>query len=256
MPHCCEVDTALRDSSGRPVQFEIEVRTPCEPQELPPCPWQFPNPAFADDHGCIGEGGDFAPATIVRAYEAGIFPWPHSESERLWFSPNPRAIIPVDGLKISRRLARTIRSGGFRATVDVAFERVMRECAEGRPEGTWITPGLLAGYIELNRLGWAHSVEIWGPDGGLAGGLYGVGVGAMFGAESMFHRQRDASKVAMVALLHHAQRIGLELVDIQVLTGHTESMGGVEIARDEYLNRLARARDRGRSWIDVSAPAR
>ena len=192
----------------------------------------------------------------MRAYEAGIFPWPHPDSERLWFSPNPRAIIPVDGLKVSRRLGRTIRASGLRATIDAAFERVMRECAEGRPEGTWITPGLLAGYIELNRLGWAHSVEVWDSDGSLAGGLYGVGVGAMFGAESMFHRQRDASKVAMVALLQHAQRIGLELLDIQVLTGHTESMGGVEIGRDEYLARLARVRDKACPWMGASVPAR
>ena len=238
----------MRDSSGRPVELPIEVHTPCGPQELPPCPWQVPDPRNMDDYGCIGEGGDFAPATIVRAVESGIFPWPHPDSERLWFSPNPRAIIPVDGLRVSRRLGRTIRQGAFRATVDAAFERVMHECSLGRPEGTWITPGLLAGYIELNRVGWAHSVEVWDAGGELAGGLYGVGVGAMFGAESMFHRERDASKIAMVALMQHAMHIGLELVDIQVLTGHTASMGGVEVSRDEYLARLAGVRGKACGW--------
>lgn len=238
----------LRDSAGRPVEIQIEVLTASEPQRLPTCPWQFPDPRLADNHGLIGGGADFEPATVVAAYRRGIFPWPHPESERLWFSPNPRAIIPLDGLHISRRLARTVRSGRFRVTVDAAFEEVMRACAEARPEATWITPSLIRGYVALNRLGWAHSLEAWDREGRLAGGLYGVALGAMFGAESMFHRETDASKVAMVALMQHAAAIGIELIDVQVLTPHTETMGAIEISRDEYLKRLAKAMARNVMW--------
>jgi leucyl/phenylalanyl-tRNA--protein transferase len=235
------VEAVLRDSAGRPVSIAIEVRTQALPRELPPCPWQFPDPRLLNDHGLAGSGGDFEPGTILAAYRQGIFPWPHPEAEYLWFSPDPRTIIPLDGLHISRRLARTIRTGKFRATVDAAFGDVIHACAEERAEGTWITPALIRGYVELHRLGWAHSVETWNRDGDLVGGLYGVGVGAMFGAESMFHREDDASKAAMVALVQHARAIGLQLIDIQVSTEHTERMGAVEIRRDEYLERLARA---------------
>ena len=232
------------------MRIEIESHTRWEPQPLPRCPWKFPDPRTLDDHGLAGGGADFAPSTIVAAYRQGIFPWPHPENERLWFSPNPRTIIPLQGLHISRRLGRTIRSGKFRATVDAAFGEVMRACALNRAEGTWITPALVGGYLALHELGWAHSIEVWASDGSLAGGLYGVGVGAMFGAESMFHRQRDASKVAMVALLQHAGAIGLDLIDIQVLTEHTASMGAIEISRDEYLDRLDAAVARDCSWLE------
>lgn len=244
----------LRDSDGREVSLDIEVHTPCAPHELPPCPWQFPRPEDLDDYGLAGEGGDFLPGTIVTAYRQGIFPWPHPDAERLWFSPNPRAIIPIDGLHISRRLGRTIRAGRFRITVDAAFAPVMRGCAEGRPEGTWITPALLASYTALHELGHAHSVEVWAEDGKLAGGLYGVAVGAMFGAESMFHTQRDASKVAMAALLQHARTIGVQLIDVQVLTPHTASMGAIEIARTDYLARLGQAVNQTSRWYQETAP--
>jgi len=240
--------TSLTDSGGRPVHLELDVRTPCAPQPLPPCPWAFPDPRRASAAGLISSGGDFEPATIVAAYRLGIFPWPHPEAEYLWFSPDPRAILPPENLKISRRLGRTIRSGGFHVTIDAAFEEVMRCCGECRPEGTWITPALLRGYVELHRLGWAHSVEVWTGEDELAGGLYGVGVGAMFGAESMFHRVRDASKVALAALAQHALAIGIELVDIQVLTEHTERMGGIEIPRSRYLTLLERATAHEAAW--------
>ena len=213
---------------------EIEVHTPCLPQALPPCRYRFGSARTAPPEGPAAVGGDFEPATIVAAYRAGIFPWPHPEEEFLWFSPDPRAVIPIGGLHVSRRLQRTLRQGRFRVTLDAAFEEVMRACAE-RPEGTWITPRLIDGYTRLHALGWAHSFEVWTREGELAGGLYGVRVGHMFGAESMFHRVTDASKVAMVAMMQWAEREGIRLIDIQVLTEHTARMGAVEVGREEYL---------------------
>jgi leucyl/phenylalanyl-tRNA--protein transferase len=186
-------------------------------------------------------GADFEPATIVSAYRAGYFPWPQPEAEHLWFSPDPRAIIPLGGLHISRRLARTIASGRFRATIDAAFERVILACTD-RAEGTWITEGIIDGYIRLHELGWAHSFETWTADGRLAGGLYGLRVGGLFGAESMFHHVTDASKVAMAAMMSWAEATGIRLVDVQVLTEHTARMGAVEISREEYLARLRSVR--------------
>ncbi|MGH2626445.1 MAG: leucyl/phenylalanyl-tRNA--protein transferase [Anaerolineales bacterium] len=218
----------------------IEVRTVAAPQPVPPSPYAFAE-MEPDAEGLVGHGADFEPATVIAAYRAGCFPWPHPSFERLWFSPDPRAILPVAGLHVSRRLARTLRRGGFRITVDAAFPAVMSACARGRPEGTWITPGLEHGYVRLHELGWAHSVEAWGPDGTLAGGLYGIRVGRMFGAESMFHAVRDGSKVALAGFVQWCRDEGIELVDIQVLTPHTASLGGIEIRREEYLRRLAAA---------------
>jgi leucyl/phenylalanyl-tRNA--protein transferase len=218
----------------------VEVQTAAEPQPLPPSRYDF-EALEPDDAGLAGEGGDFEPATIIAAYRAGCFPWPHPQVERLWFSPDPRAILPVDGLRVSRRLARTIRAGGYRVTVDAAFREVILRCATGRPEGTWITPNLARAYVRLHELGWAHSVEAWTSEGELAGGLYGIRVGRMFGAESMFHARTDGSKVALVGFAQWCRSEGIELIDIQVLTPHTESLGGVEIPRSEYLARLRRA---------------
>lgn len=202
--------------------------------------YEFPDPSGAGPEGFLGYGGDFEPATVIAAYAQGIFPWPHGDDEYLWFSPDPRAIIPVGGLHISRRLARTLRQGRFRVTMDRAFRDVMNACAE-RPEGTWITPALVDGYCRLHERGWAHSIEVWDADGMLVGGLYGVRVGDLFGAESMFHRATDASKVAMVAMMEWAEATAIEVVDVQVLTPHTEAMGAVEIPRDGYLALTRRA---------------
>ena len=226
----------------------LEIRTAGPPQPLPAPRFEFPDARLADRQGLVGYGGDFAPETIVSAYVRGVFPWPHPDAELLWFSPDPRAIIPVGGLHVSRRLARTIRSGQFRVTLDAAFERVMRACAVREDDGTWITPGLINGYTRLHELGWAHSFEVWASDGELAGGLYGVALGGMFGAESMFHRVSDASKVAMVAMMEHAERIGLTLIDVQVLTDHTARMGAIEIPRIAYLGRLIEALGRKVDW--------
>jgi leucyl/phenylalanyl-tRNA--protein transferase len=209
------------------------------PQPVAPSRFRFPDPRHVPGDGFLGHGGDLAPATIIEAYCNGIFPWPHGDADELWFSPDPRAVIPMGGLHVSRRLARTIRQGTFAVSVDRAFEDVVATCAI-REEGTWITPGYKRAYRVLHKAGWAHSFEVW-HDGDLAGGLYGIAVGTLFGAESMFHRVTDASKVAMVAMMQYLGRRGFTLVDVQMLTPHLERMGAVEISREEYLRRVADA---------------
>lgn len=222
--------------------IEVAVAPTPPPAALPPCRYEFPDPARADPEGLLAEGGDLEPSTLIAAYRAGIFPWPYEAHELLWWSPDPRAIVPLEGLHVSRSLARLLRRGRFRVTLNAAFAHVIGGCTDR--EETWITPRLRAAYERLHVLGWAHSVEVWGADGALAGGLYGVAVGALFSAESMFHRARDASKVALVALVEHARRVGVTLLDVQVPSAHLASLGAVTIPRREYLARLARAVDR------------
>ena len=219
--------------------IEVFVSPTPPPAALPPCRFRFPDPARADAEGLLAEGGDLEPSTLIAAYRAGIFPWPYDDHELLWWSPDPRAILPLDGLHVSRSLARLLRQGRFRVTLNAAFAQVIAGCADR--EETWITPALRAAYERLHGLGWAHSVEVWAPDGTLAGGLYGVAVGALFSAESMFHRARDASKVALVGLVAHARRVGLTLLDVQVPSAHLASLGARTIPRREYLARVAAA---------------
>ncbi|HEU4369487.1 MAG TPA: leucyl/phenylalanyl-tRNA--protein transferase [Methylomirabilota bacterium] len=206
---------------------------------MPACRFRFPDPVRADAEGLLAHGGDLEPATLIDAYRRGIFPWPYDDESLLWWSPDPRAILPLERLHVARRLARTLRQGRFRFTVNAAFAAVVDSCASR--EATWITPAMRAAYVRLHALGWAHSVEAWSPDGTLAGGLYGVAVGGLFAAESMFHHARDASKAAVVALVEHAQRVGVTLLDVQVPTPHLASLGARAIPRAEYLARLAEA---------------
>ena len=199
-------------------------------------PWVAPD--RADPAGLVGVGGDLSPDTLVAAYRDGVFPWFNPGDPFLWWSPDPRGIFELDGLHVSRSLARTIRSGKFRVTANTAFADVMRGCAD-RPEGeTWVTSEMIAAYEALHRLGHAHSVEVWTADGTLAGGIYGVSVGGLFAGESMFHRVTDASKVALAALVDRLKARGLVLFDVQMVTDHTRRMGAVEIPRREYLRRL------------------
>ncbi|WP_322797054.1 leucyl/phenylalanyl-tRNA--protein transferase [Tepidiforma sp.] len=237
---------AVRDSRGKPCPIRIESYTQGPPQPVGESPWEFPDPRGAAPYGLVAEGGAYLPSAIVAAYRRGIFPWPHEDMPYAWFSPDPRAILPLDGLRVSRRLGRTIRSGRFWVTVDRAFTMVLEDCAD-RLEGTWIIPAYMDGYVELHRLGWAHSFEVWLEEE-LVGGLYGIAVGAMFGAESMFSWVSDASKVAMAAMVQHCRAIGVELIDVQVVTPHTARMGAVEISREEYLERLAAALQREARW--------
>ncbi len=187
---------------------------------------------------CVG--GDLAPGTLLAAYRAGIFPW--SDGPITWWSPDPRAVIPLDGLHVSRSLARTIRRGAFRVTFDTAFRQVIEGCAAARPgrEETWISPAFIAAYTRLCGMGWGHSVECWKGDR-LAGGLYGVAIGAWFGGESMFSAERDASKVAIAALVARLRECGFMLFDVQVMNPHLATLGAIEIPRGDYLARLRAA---------------
>src|SRR5947207_14465700 len=155
----------------------------------------FPDPELADDDGLLAVGGDLRPARLLDAYRRGIFPFFDEDGPVLWWSPDPRAVFEMGGLHVSRRLARTLRSGRFRVTFDRDFGGVIRGCADRPGQGVWITESMTAAYAGLHRLGHAHSVEVW-RDGRLAGGLYGVAVGGLFSGESMFSRVADASKVA------------------------------------------------------------
>jgi leucyl/phenylalanyl-tRNA--protein transferase len=182
------------------------------------------------------------PDVLLRAYARGIFPMAHPDGEVYWYAPDPRAILPLDGLHVSTSLKRALRSGRFEVRVDSAFVQVMRACAEARPgrETTWISEELVDAYTRLHRLGFAHSVEAW-RDGRLAGGLYGVTLRGLFAGESMFSRERDASKVALVHLAHRLRARGFTLLDTQFLTPHLQRLGAIEIPAAVYQQLLAEA---------------
>jgi leucyl/phenylalanyl-tRNA--protein transferase len=179
---------------------------------------------------------------LLAAYRRGLFPMRVQRKGPLgWWSPDPRAVIPLDGLYVSRSLRKSCRR--FEVRVDTSFRLVMEECAEpSRPAG-WIDEEFVAAYTRLYELGWAHSVEVWtkADKSTLVGGVYGVAIGGLFAGESMFHRQRDASKVALVALVDRLNAGGGTLFDVQWLTPHLASLGAVEIERSEYLERVTAA---------------
>jgi leucyl/phenylalanyl-tRNA--protein transferase len=197
------------------------------------------DPALADDYGLVAVGGDLRPEVLLQAYRRGVFPWYDDGWPVCWWSPDPRAVIELEQFHVSRRLLRTLRSGRFTLTVNRAFGEVIRGCAD-RPEGTWITADMVTAYERLHQLGFAHSVEAW-SDGVLRGGLYGVALGGLFAGESMFSRQRDASKVALAFVVDRLRERGFPLFDIQMLTEHTARMGAVAIPRASYLVRLRQA---------------
>jgi leucyl/phenylalanyl-tRNA---protein transferase len=195
--------------------------------------------ALRDPNGLLAAGGDLSPERLVEAYRHGIFPWFGEDDPLLWWSPDPRMVLFLRELHVSRSLRRTMKSGQFSVTLDRAFRRVMEGCAEPRADaaGTWITDDMVAAYDELADRGLAHSVEAW-SDGRLVGGLYGVAIGRMFYGESMFSRQTDASKVALVALTRQLERWGFEMIDCQMSTGHLASLGAREVSRAEFLERM------------------
>ena len=191
-----------------------------------------------DDAGLVATGGTLDPETLISAYSAGIFPW-SSDPVISWWSPDPRAIFDLEQFHVPRRLCRTLRSGAFALTVNRAFGDVIRGCGD-RAEGTWITAEMIRAYEELHRLGHVHSVEAW-RDGRLAGGIYGIAVGGLFSGESMFSRQSDGSKAALVFLVEHLRQRGYTLFDIQMVTPHTAQFRPRLISRREYLRRLRAA---------------
>lgn len=186
------------------------------------------------------EQAEITPVLLLHAYASGVFPMAESREagEMFWVDPRRRGILPLDGLHVSRSLARTMRRGGFEIRVDSAFPAVLEACAE-RPE-TWINPEIVHLYSGLFRMGHAHSVEVW-VDGSLVGGLYGVSLGSAFFGESMFSRVRDASKIALVALVARLRAGGFRLLDTQFVTDHLIRLGAVEISRAEYHRRLSEA---------------
>ena len=210
------------------------------PVEPPPTSWLLPAADAADETEIVGVGADLEPGTLLAAYRGGLFPMRVGRGGPVaWWSPDPRGILPLDAFHESRSLGRSRRR--FVITVDTAFEEVMRACAEpGRPHG-WIDDDFVDAYTALHRLGWAHSIEAWTPDGALAGGVYGVAIGGLFAAESKFHRVSDASKVAVVALVDLLRAGGGSLLDVQWTTPHLASLGAVDVTRARYLELVADA---------------
>jgi leucyl/phenylalanyl-tRNA--protein transferase len=207
----------------------------------------FPPVDSADEMGLLGLGADLEPGTLMAAYRSGIFPMPIGPANDVgWWSPDPRAIIPLDGLHVSRSLKKSLAKYDF--SFDAAFDEVVAGCADpARPHG-WITDEIHQAYRRLFDLGWVHSIEVWDGAGGLAGGLYGVAVGGLFAGESMFHRARDASKVAVVRLVEKLRQDGLDLFDVQWPTPHLASVGAIEISRQRYLGALKAAIGSGHHW--------
>lgn len=210
------------------------------PIEPPPTGWIFPDLATADDDDLVGMGADLEPGTLLAAYRSGLFPMPSGEPgvPMLWWSPQRRGILPLDRLRVSRSLRQSARRMEVR--VDTAFAEVIGACADPSRDSGWIDAEIVEAYTTLHRLGWAHSVESW-RDGELVGGLYGVAIGGLFAGESMFHRARDASKVALLGLVEllrdeYADR---RLLDVQWRTPHLASLGVVEVSRARYLRVLA-----------------
>jgi len=203
------------------------------PREPPASPWSLPHPAEAGPGDLMAVGGDLEPGTLLAAYRSGLFPMPYGRRRVGWWSPDPRGVLPLDDLVVSRSLRRSLAR--FEVRFDTRFTDVMLACADPhRPHG-WITPAFVQAYRQLHELGFAHSVECFDDRGDLVGGLYGVRTGALFAGESMFHRATDASKVALVHLVEAMRDHGMWLLDTQWSTPHLASLGVIEIPRRHYL---------------------
>src|SRR3954469_14226559 len=210
------------------------------PVEPPATQWAFP-PADSGEGDLVAVGADLAPGTVLAAYRQGLFPMAvdlpgsaRGSAELAWWSPDPRGVLPLSGLRVTRSMRQSARH--FEVRVDTAFAEVVTGCADPKRQGGWIDDDIIAAYGELHRLGWAHSVEAWRDDR-LAGGLYGVAIGGLFAGEPMVHRARDASKVALVALVDLLSADGVDgrLLDVQWVTPHLASLGAVAVPRPAYL---------------------
>ena len=211
------------------------------PIEPAPSEWEFPDLTDVDASDLLALGADLEPGTVLAAYRHGAFPMPVRGAPAMgWWSPDPRGVLPLDGLVISRSLRRSLQR--FTITVDTAFETVIAACADGARDGDWIDGDILDAYRRLHESGWVHSIEARDRTSGeVVGGLYGVHLGGLFAGESMFHRATDASKVALCALVHILRSIGATLLDVQWRTDHLASLGVVEVRRNAYLERLEAA---------------
>jgi leucyl/phenylalanyl-tRNA---protein transferase len=212
-----------------------------QPRPVGPSRWRLPPPAAWPEGNLIAIGGDLQPSTIIGAYAQGLFPMVVElpEPTRGWWSPDPRGILPLDRFHASRSLMRNARR--YEVRLDTRFSDVIRHCADPSRENGWITREFVAAYTMLHDLGWAHSIEVFDREGRLAGGLYGVRIGRFFAGESMFHLQRDASKVALMALVNLMLETGMTLLDVQWRTDHLASLGAIEVPRREYLSLLEKA---------------
>ena len=222
-----------------------------QPQPVEESRWRFPPPE--EDLVCVG--GDLQPSTVVNAYCQGLFPMEVTGLPGVlgWWSPDPRGVLPLDRLRVTGSMRQSARR--YRIRVDTCFARVIRGCADPSRGDSWISDEFITAYAQLHELGWAHSVEVFNRDGELAGGLYGVRVEGLFSGESMFHLERDASKVALMALVELMRTGGMSLLDVQWCTDHLASLGAVGIPRQEYLARLADALGKG-GFLDRERPVR
>ena len=209
----------------------------------------FPPVEFAweEPNGLLAFGGDLSPTRLINAYQSGIFPWYNPEEPIYWWSPDPRAVLYPKDFRLSRSLRKSIRSKlnkGYKIRFDTDFSNVVRSCAAPRDEsgGTWISNEMFLAYVELHKMGVAHSVEVWNDKNELVGGLYGIATGGVFSGESMFSKERDVSKIAFAALAWHIQEWGYSLIDCQIENPHLMSMGAINIPRKDYLGVLKTTR--------------
>ena len=216
------------------------------PEAFPPV-----ESALREPDGLLCAGGDLSVPRLLEAYRRGIFPWFSAGQPILWWSPDPRTVLDPLAFRVSRSLAKTLRNRGYETSLDRDFAAVVERCADRtlRPEGTWISPQMQAAYRRLHELGYAHSVETW-LGGRLVGGLYGVALGGAFFGESMFHHERDASKVALVALVNRMRERGYTLLDTQFMTEHLARFGAMDIPRRTYHRRLAAALHMNCRFVD------
>jgi leucyl/phenylalanyl-tRNA--protein transferase len=204
----------------------------------------FPDPALAETepNGLLAVGGDLSPGRVLAAYRLGIFPWYSAGQPILWWSPAPRMVLFPAEYHCARSLRRSMRNRGYEVSIDLAFEQVIRACAEprGPEEGTWLLPDMIESYVSLNLAGHAHSFEVW-LQGELVGGLYGIAIGQVFFGESMFSRRTDASKIALTLLVETAFGQPFQLIDCQIYTEHLASLGARELSREDFEDRLQTA---------------
>jgi leucyl/phenylalanyl-tRNA---protein transferase len=226
---------------SRSPQDKISIVTSWDatPQPVGESRWWFPPSAGWPEGDLVNVGADLEPSTLIDAYRRGLFPMEVLSGVLGWWSPDPRGILPLDSLRVTRSMRASAKR--FEVRVDTCFARVVRGCADPTRADGWITDEFIAAYTRLHELGWAHSVEVFDRRGELAGGLYGVKIDGCFGGESMFHVQRDASKVALMALVELMRSSGMTLLDVQWCTNHLASLGVVAVPRSAFLSRLAQA---------------